>query len=462
MPLPLKLTPFERYMLADDRERHPMTFTIRLKFSGDFAAGPFAEAVAAAVERHPLLAANLDLSDPHQPLWTSADDPMPYLDIGPIDAVLEFPGSERIDLERETGLRIWVRMSDEQTEIRFQFHHSCADGIAAYRLIEDVLCAYHAAIRGDVRMAEFRPLEAKRLQWRDQFGLSRWQMWLRTLPEAWGALVGTTTFFLRRPKPLARSDRPADDPTTRLRLLDYPAISLNEQQSKCYVAAARRFGVKLNDLLIRDLLVAGNQWNQRHGLSKFHPLRIAVPVDLRTKQDELLPACDVVAMVFLDRNLAFYPSKRHLLRTIRWETAFIKRFRLALSFVRLCSFVGRIPGGMQWLAKANRCYATAVMSNMGRPLSMAPLPWSGSQLSAGGLVLEAIESAPPVRPFTAAGFTALTYNNRLTLIMNYDRFHFTAEEAEQFCVSVVRQMRRTVDQAIPAEEPAKEIVGSGA
>ena len=32
----MKTTPFERYMLKDDRETHSMTFTIRLEFSGVF------------------------------------------------------------------------------------------------------------------------------------------------------------------------------------------------------------------------------------------------------------------------------------------------------------------------------------------------------------------------------------------------------------------------------------------
>lgn len=441
------LTAFEQYMLTDDRELHPMTFTIRLKFAGQFERRPFAEAVATAVGRHPLLASHIVGADTNHPQWVEADDPMPPIDIAPLGCPLEFPGSERIDLARCTGLRIWVRSGSDRTEMRFQFHHSCTDGIGAYRFIEDVLCAYEAAVHGDVRSARFRPLDKNRLPRRAKFGLSRFQVLLRLPQEAWGAVVGAATFFLRRPQPLISPEIPHGDQQSRLELLDYPAHAFTPEESNAYHVAARRWGVKLNDLLLCDTLLAADGWNRRLGSRGWHPIRVAVPVDLRVAGDERLPACNVAAMVFLDRTPRWYLTTRHLLRTTRWETRFIKRFRLALSFIRICNFVSYVPGGLKWLTRANHCYTTAVMSNMGRPLSQAPLPKCGEKLCAGRLRLESVESAPPVRPFTAAGFTALTYSGRLTLVMNYDRHHFTAETARSFFDCVVQQIRCTATMA---------------
>ena len=55
MIFPLPLTPFEEYMLTDDRPGCPMTFLFRLRFSGRFRREAFASALRTAVSRHPLL-----------------------------------------------------------------------------------------------------------------------------------------------------------------------------------------------------------------------------------------------------------------------------------------------------------------------------------------------------------------------------------------------------------------------
>jgi len=456
MTLPLKLVAFERYMLADDRTRHPMTFTVRLKFSGPFDSGAFRAAVRAAVRRHPLLAAHLDDSLPKEPAWVAADDPSAWIDIGSLDKPLEFPGSERIDLRQETGLRIWVRTGEKRTEMRFQFHHSCTDGIGAYRLVEDVLCAYDANVRGDSHQPRFRPLERNRLRQRNRFGLNWRQTALRLPQEVWGAVVGAAMFFARRPASLATAEVPQVDEASRLELLDYPTHSFTEQETRQLRDAARRHRATLNDLLLRDLLLVSYRWNRRLGVARRRSLRVAMPIDLRGPGDDLLPATNAVAMVFLDRIVGWYFGPRHLLWSIKWETSFIKRFRLGLSFIRICKFVSKIPGGLQRLTRADRCYTSAVMSNMGRPLTEAPLPRCEGKLHCGEMILDAIESAPPVRPDTAAGLTAVTYADRLTVVMNYDRFHFTPQAAADFLDTLIRQMKQTAASSAQGRVSSKK------
>ena len=164
MPLPLKLVAFERYMLADDRDSHPMTFTVRLKFSGQFDGEAFESAVEVAVGRHPFLNAHLSGDHERKLRWTPAPGVKTYIDVAELDMPLQFPGSERIDLRNQTGLRIWVRTGPETTEMRLQFHHSCCDGIGSYRFIEDLLCAYDQAVYPEGGRSKFRPLDTSRLQ----------------------------------------------------------------------------------------------------------------------------------------------------------------------------------------------------------------------------------------------------------------------------------------------------------
>lgn len=455
MSQPLKLVAFERYMLADDRASHPMSFTIRLKFSGRFDEARFRQAARAAAERHPLLSSHVQADDRGRLEWRAAADPTPHLDIAPLDEPLRFPGSERIDLARCTGLRIWVRTRDDWTEMRLQFHHSCADGVGAYQFVEDLLVCYEQAVYPDRQRAALRPLDPARLARRATFGLAWWQTLLRLPAEIWGLVVGSFTFFLGHPAQLAASQKPQETPAERLRLLDYPAYTFAPEESRRLLDAAKASGATMNDLLLRDHLLAMHRWNVRHDTRlRRRSLRIMVPIDLRVAGDEALSCCDVVTMVYIDRYPAMCRNLDRMLSLIRLETAFLKRFRLGLSFIRGLGLYGMVPGGMEFLARANRCYATAVLSNLGVLFRGAPLPRDGGKLLAGDLKLERVESAPPVRPFTAAGITTLSYGGQLTIVMNYDRHHLVPQEAQRLLDTIVERLLETAGVTPPtAHEP---------
>ena len=57
---PLPLTPFEYYYWCDDRPEYPTTFPLELLFRGPLRREPLEAAIRVCLDRHPLLAANLD------------------------------------------------------------------------------------------------------------------------------------------------------------------------------------------------------------------------------------------------------------------------------------------------------------------------------------------------------------------------------------------------------------------
>ena len=59
MLFPLKLNVFERYMWADDRPTSPMSFFVRVLYSGKLDTGAFVAALEATLQRHPLLHARV-------------------------------------------------------------------------------------------------------------------------------------------------------------------------------------------------------------------------------------------------------------------------------------------------------------------------------------------------------------------------------------------------------------------
>lgn len=443
---PLPLVAFETYMLNDDRDSHPMTFTIRLKFSGTCDREALQQAIPVALARHPLIAARIAKVGKRQLAWTWDHAADPPLDFADESVPLRFSDGELIDLEAGCGLRIWVRQGDDRVDMRVQFHHSCCDGVGAYGFVEDMLCAYHNASVSQSQQVTLRPLDESRLKHRTQFGLSWWKLLLRIPMEMWGLIVGYTMFIIQRPaKIYTESPTPGSD--DGLTLLDLPAKTLTQEQIGRMKVVAKRDGASLNDLLLSDLCIAIKDWNtQHHSFSRWRPIRIMIPMSLRVDGDEEMPAANVVAMVFVDRNPYWLPNPRWLLKTIVWELNFIKALRLSLAFVRSVTIADHVPGGLRYLTRPTRCYATCVLSNMGRVFSNAPLDYEEGKLITGGMKLEAVESAPPIRPHTKIALSVVSYAGNMALILNYDRHAFTPQAAEEFFAVVMQQIEKVAQE----------------
>jgi hypothetical protein len=313
-------------------------------------------------------------------------------------------------------------------------------------MIEDVLCAYHMALCPEDREVTFRPLDSELLRGRMRFGLTWWRVLLRLPLEIWGGVVGIAMFLLLRPQHLVSPEQPTDEEANGPQLLDYPAHTFEADESNRLRDAARAAGATMNDLLLRDLLLTMQEWNATlDPRTDGRLLRVMIPMNLRIPADEAMPAANVVAMVNLDRWLRWYRNPSGLLRSISWETWFLQYFRFALAFIRCITLLEKIRGGLEYVTRTDRCYATTVLSNMGRVLAQAPLPRHDGRLAAGGLLLVGVESAPPVRSFVATGLTCLYYCGRLTLVQNYDRHCFTPQAADQLMSLTVRRILKSAE-----------------
>ena len=443
-------------MLADDRPEHPMTFVMRLVLSGEFERRAFATAVELAVGRHPLLGAHVRRCGGRGLAWVPALDPRPWIDYGATSDPRTFPGAERIDLGSSSGVRLWVRTARGRTEISAQFHHACCDGLGAFRFLEDLLVAYDRAAR-PAADAAFRPLDVGLLRHRARFGLSWPRIALRLPVELAGIVVGVAGLLLIRPAPLATPSRPVLDAMARLAVLDCPSHTFEPAESEELLRAARDARATLNDVVLHDMLVTLHAWNVRHdSAARRRGLRIVFPVNLRGPRDGALPAANVVAMVFLDRRVDRFRDRGRELGRITLETRLVKKLRTSLAFVRCVAMLAAIPGALDVLTRARRCYATGVFANLGEVFADAPLPRRQGRLITGRLVLEEVHSTPPVRPLTGVALSLLSYAGRMTLDLNYDRHHLTAEAAGQLLRQLVARLRPTAVSTAPvqAAEPA--------
>ena len=403
------------------------------------------------VARHPLLGATVKGRRFGEATWMASPDGLPPVDFGDLGEKMTFPDKERIDLHSETGLRIWVRSSADACTMRFQFHHACCDGVGIYQFLDDLLCLYAREEGQSFEDTRVQP-NARFLGRRTRFGLTRWQILLRLPLDIVGVPFGLALLLLRRVACLSSPTPPAERECQARALPDFPVRTLTELQLAQLHAGRRAAGATLNECLLRDLFLAKHEWNRKQTVGTANrPVRILVPVDLRGPDDAALPATNAVGMIPVDRRVWLYQDRDKLLATIRLDMKIVKRLRLGVIWIHGLNVLSRVPGAFEFLVRwplSNAtCVATCVLSNSGTVFGRTPLPRQDGRLVVGSLLLDSVSSAPPVRPGMSAAFTVLSYAGRLTLVMNYDRTHFTECAAHALMDTVITQVEKTIATA---------------
>ena len=473
MVLPLPLVPFERYMLADDRPAYPMNFFVRLRFAGRFDRPALDAAMSAAIARHPLLTAVARRSRRGW-IWEPAGSSpeVQWLTCTPSQSL---PALKALDVRVEPGFRVTACEGPGRTDLILQGHHACCDGLGTFAFAEDLLVSY-AAARGAAPAAALRPLEPQSLRRRGRFGLTTSQF-LIALPKQLVGLLGARQFLMRRPEPLVPVERQQAEKIPKSEIGNpspaesalpsgYPASwtrQLDEPQTAALLAAARTLGVTLNDLLLQGLFLCLARWRQRHGADRSRAwLRICVPMSLRTAALDRLPAANAATMVFLDRRPCDMSDRGRLLASIHKEMQLIKRMQLGLTFV-LCLGLRRWlpgfdpaerydgptnPGGVGRKPRKDRCFSTAILTNVGTLFGRCPLADDRGRVTTGDIVLEDMDLLPPLRPLTNAAFTAWSYARRLNFTLHYDSRVLTEGEAAELLDDMIAGVQRSAEARV--------------
>ena len=443
---PLPLTPFEIFMLTDDRPDYPMTFPCQLKFSGQMDREAFASALDEALSRHPLFCALVDRRS--GPCWRLADGLKPRVDWDACGVPLRCPDGERIDLTREVGLRIWVREGDGTTELTLQVQHCSSDGVGVGRFLGDLLAAYGARTGSGGRSPVLPPVDAANLLKRGHFEVVAPSEPVSRGRAAWEAVREAGKWLWWRPTPLcAPNSRP---PTPA----DFPGIhshTFDEVQTRRLRSAATQQHVSLNDLFLRDLFHAIVDWNER--IRPARPgsrLRINMPINLRSRIHNRMPAANAMSFAFLTRRLDQCRDRRALLNGIRRETDVIRRCGLGMYFLGGVACSQRVPGLLRLAVAGHRCFSTAVCSHMGEASRRFGVRFpreAGNKVVAGNVILENVTATPPVRPKTRAAFTTSIYAGTLTVSVRCDPHLFAAEDSRRLLGLYVEKLTNSMTEA---------------
>ncbi len=448
---PLPLAPMEEYLLLDDSPAYPMNLFGRFHFSGVIDRAVFMSVLPNVFARHPLLTATIKEGRRGRFQWIAAKQSGPFVQWFSRESSrrpMIFPA---IDIRAEPGLRVYVIEGDQTTDLIMQSHHVCFDGLGALQFTGDLLTAYASALEKNSPDMLLRPLDRKLLFQRATFGLTPWKFLRMAHKQAIG-LLGARQFIMRSPAPLIPHQPvlpagalPADYPaalTRRLAPADLRALR----------EAARKAGATINDLLLRDLFLALDDWRIRHGQGNAHEwLRLSVPMNLRTVKDRQMPATNVVSMVFLDRRPAQFGGPRRLLESINEEMNLIKRLQLGLTFVLSLRVLRNIPGMIPRMVRADRCRATSVMTNLGKAFSQVTLPRRGGRIVVGNVVLEEMELLAPIHPYTCATFVAFIYAHRLCISLHYDSRVLSPDGAKDLLDTYMQFLRTS------AQSPSQDL-----
>ena len=456
---PLHLAPIDEFFRLDDREEYPMAFTSHLKFSGEIQRAAFQEALVEALSRHPLLRSLIKPAKAGKPCWVSAGDLLPKVYWGKVGDKIEFESNERIDLTQEVGLRVWVHVDDDRSEVLLQFHHACCDGTGAYRFIGDLLAEYGLRTAFDdadlpvVELCDSSLLKQRRGKMAGSaISGSNWSSTRRALEHGFAV-------FFRKIAPISVPSRTAgaDSSPASFEALEYPGIVTKVFDKSKYKAlrdAASSVGAMFNDLLLAEMFVAMRDWNRKCGNGARQRLRIMMPNDLRGKDEITMPAANMTAYTFITRSSDECDNQPALLRSLRDETLNIKRDQSGKRFVDAIMLGKNVPGLIKFLLGRKRCLASVILSNVGDPSRrfLARFPREGGRVRCGNVRLERISGVPPLRPLSRATVSIVTYGREFAINVRCDPKTFTLDDANEFLELFASRLARHVPEVKPVPE----------
>ena len=441
---PLPLTTLESFMVADSKPDYPMMCDLEIHCRGRVDRPALEAALAFAAARNPLFSSRIDRTRAGL-AWVPNRAPAAVQTIGMQDQPDASYGAPT-DLASKPGLRVWVRQGEDEASIVVHFHHACSDAVGGLGFIEDMMAGYAAACPGGPRI-EPRPLAPDRLKGRGELGLAGRSWWRRIHDEVAGAREGAR-FLLQAPAPLAPAAGPAGDPASR------PGFPLNATCSDDVTAALRRVArdarATLNDVLLRDLFVTLQRWNQDcGGQPERQRLRILMPQNLRGPEDAAMPAANAMGFAFLTRRSPSCDDPQEMLHALRDETDTIRRGQLSLYFL----------AGLAWLQSARvqslvlgtgMCFATAVLTNIGDPLRqfVTQFPVTDGGLAVGNLIVHGITGVPPLRPQTHAAIAIAINRGRLSISCRADHRRYSAVDARRFLDAYLARLHATAGRAV--------------
>lgn len=464
----LRLTPFERYMVAEDRAAYPMSFEFWLSCEGSVDRELLAKAYERVIRCHPLTCAVLR-KGVFRSSWTWNDDLKKTLvwhddELSCRESLYRSP-----DIESGVGVELHGVRSDAATKLFFNFHHAVCDGLGAMQFINGVMSEYDYLWRSDHETGDQEahtghlsvqePSDStfetaqERLKGRNEFVIPA-PVKLTRKQAISGMTRELCKVIFRRPKAIPAVHR---SPSNDERQENVRLVSLAEDTTKKLGEVARAQGSTLNDLIVRDWLLTLRGWFQvKSPATTSGWLRVLVPTNLRDPSMSDISAANILGYAMVTRRLGECDSEAELLSSISADMSAVRDWGLGALFVTGLGFVDAIPGLLWLICRCSRRFSTSLLSNLGNVSRHfdEQLNLKGGTIQAGNLNINRISAIPPVRPGTRVSMVVARYQGQLDFSIRYDARWFDEDSIRDLVdrfTSQLNKSRGLAEASVPGE-----------
>jgi NRPS condensation-like uncharacterized protein len=460
---PLLLSDFEYYMLVDDRPSHPMVFVMAAQLSGTFQKPALQQALAELIDSHPLLKCTISEIPGTGWCWTPQTSEMTQNCLEWTDedetSVAEFvPFVRVIDIKSQTGLQVVVRASSTKSRLFLYIHHACCDGIGGMQILGELLARYgQKTTFPGAKQPVFDNTKSELLLKRDNYdsGEATVERHKKSLKKTIGKI---SRLLLRKPvllSPSAVSRKPSVVGPAEPAPAIVEAVLSKECHRKLRAVAAT-YDVSVNDLFIGQFLLHIRRWNSRTNQSSGNSwIRLGVPVSMRTKVHEEMPAANVVSYEFVTRRQHECDDIDSLLKLIHQKTSEAVNNREGIVCLKLFKVLRKLPRGMNMFLGLKSCLSTAVIANIGdvRRRFSGRFPLNDGKWIAGNVLVERITGVAPVRPNTRAAVSIGEYAGELSISLRTDATVINFADTHRFLNEYVEDLERIASDEAPAVVP---------
>jgi len=439
----LPLTLFEEYLFHENRPNYPCNIWLRAQFRGPVERDRLKQAIEWVTPKHPLLTAQIETGwlgslrwviDPTREIavhW-HREDPDTYR-----------PECGDFDLRNENGFEFHIVEGENRWDLYINQSHAICDGAGFYLVLHEVLLRYDAISRSQPAACSTPPSDTLP-RYRSRYGLNTWKALALVPAQLMGLLISTT--LLRRkvgtlnPNVETKLNHPLPPGAPHL-VSNY----LSKSEYFDLRKAARESKFSLNDLCLAFFQSAIGKWRAEEGIdSPSDWIRISIPVNLRTKADKSLSACNAISIVSIDRKAHGLENRKRLLRRAKEDMKFVKRGQLAFVYLIILWIRRIIPEGIRRMSHSDTCRTTAMFTNLGHIFTHSPLRQKDGKLHSGKATLVRMTSAAPYRPHSHATLLVSVYAGEFEISLHYDPRALTHAQAQSLVDHFKREIRKGV------------------
>ncbi|MEZ6094348.1 MAG: hypothetical protein R3C03_08935 [Pirellulaceae bacterium] len=412
---PLPLNSIERFHFYDDDPAFPNNFFGRIHFAGRLNTVLVRQAFEIASCRH--VWGNVTVTRNNNALhWKQQDGLTPDLRIIEAEHEMDVESCTAINPERESPARFVVVVGNDESTLTVQAHHAMSDGLGGIQFLRDWMLIYDNLVNeraADFNLSEVDPQSLKR---RGIVGASGWRYW----KHAWKqplALFGAAKFVWRRFAVLGgQSQNQVSDA-----LSGFPCI-LDRQLNRDTLNRIRAFTVKhqvpLNSFLCASLFQSIAAQLSPEQMKQC--IRMISPISIRDRDDARLPAANRTTLVQLDRFEREMNDAVGLAKGITFELGLIRNWFLDRWFLLTIRGISISERWLRRTASSKRPRATTLFTNLGKAFLKTGLQHQDRKLVCGGLRVDKIVLAPPIRSYLPISFASIQYAGELTLSAHLD------------------------------------------